>query len=196
MTDMRDILIIDDDPKMRELLGECLAPLGYSLSHAISGQQARELVDSKVFTVVLLDLMLPDADGMDIFRHIREQQPQTQVIVLTGYASLETAIEALRMGAYDYVTKPFDASVIQSAVRRAAEKHRFSLRLDALSRATHSMIATLDPDIVLKLAMAEARTMLDAEITAIFLLNPSSSELGSTECPTRVDRQCEKRSTL
>jgi signal transduction histidine kinase len=177
MVDTDEILIIDDDPKMRELLGECLAPLGYEVSHATSGQQALELAEERQFTVALLDLMLPDADGIEIFGHIREQQPQMQVIVLTGYASLETAIEALRIGAYDYVTKPFDASVIQSSVRRAVEKHRFSLRLDALSRATHSMIATLDPDKVLKLAMAEARTMLDAQITAIFLLNPGSNEL-------------------
>jgi signal transduction histidine kinase/CheY-like chemotaxis protein len=177
MTDTGEILIIDDDDKMRELLSECLAPLGFGVAHAVSGQQALELAEASEFMVALLDLMLPDADGMDVFRQIREQQPQIQVIVLTGYASLETAIEALRIGAYDYVTKPFDASVIQSAVRRAVEKHHFSLRLDALSRATHSMIATLDPDKVLKLAMAEARTMLDAEITAIFLLNPSSNEL-------------------
>ncbi|MBN1977495.1 MAG: response regulator [Anaerolineae bacterium] len=171
------ILIIDDDPKMRELLNECLAPLGYDVTPATSGRQALELIEKEQFNVVLLDLMLPDIEGMKVFRELREQRPETEVIVLTGYASLESAIEALRIGAYDYVTKPFDASVVQSATRRAVEKHRFRLRLAALNRATQAMIATLDPDEVLRLAMAEARTMLGAEATAILLRDPASDEL-------------------
>jgi signal transduction histidine kinase/CheY-like chemotaxis protein len=171
------ILIIDDDPKMRELLFECLAPLGYDVIQAESGQQALERVDAEPFSVVLLDLMLPDIEGIRVFRDIRQRRPETEVIVLTGYASLESAIDALRIGAYDYVTKPFDASIIQSTTRRAAEKHRFRLRLTALNRATQAMIATLDPDQVLRLAMSEARTMLDAEATAIFLFDHASDEL-------------------
>jgi signal transduction histidine kinase len=189
MTRPDKILIIDDDPKMRELLSECLAPLGYDVTQANSGQQALELIKAEPFNVVLLDLMLPDIEGMRVFRNIREQRPETEVIVLTGYASLESAVDALRIGAYDYVTKPFDASVIQSTARRAAEKHRFRLRLTALNRATQAMIATLDPEQVLRLAMSEARMMLDAEATAIFLLDPASDELrlaasaGATAAP-------------
>jgi signal transduction histidine kinase len=177
MTRPDKVLIIDDDPKMRDLLFECLVPLGYDITQAGSGQQALELCKSEQFNVVLLDLMLPDIDGLKVFRDIREQRPETEVIVLTGYASLESAVDALRIGAYDYVTKPFDASVIQSTTRRATEKHRFRLRLTALNRATQAMIATLDPEQVLKLAIAEARTMLDSEATAIFLLDPASDEL-------------------
>jgi len=177
MARLEKVLIIDDDARMRELLVDCLAPLGCDVTPASSGQQALELIETAQFNVALLDLMLPDIDGMKVFRHIREQRPEVEVIVLTGYASLESAIEALRIGAYDYVTKPFDARTIQSTVRRAVEKHRFSLRLTALNRATQAMIATLDPDEVLRLAIAEARTMLDAETTAIFLLDPASDEL-------------------
>jgi signal transduction histidine kinase len=171
------VLIVDDDRQVRELLTECLAPLACDVTPANSGQHALQLIEAKQFDVALLDLMLPDTDGMDVFRRIRGRRPDMEVVVLTGYASLETAIEALRIGAYDYVTKPFDASVIQSTVRRAIDKRRFSLRLNALSRATRAMIATLDPDEVLRLAMAEARTMLDAEATAVFLLDPASERL-------------------
>jgi signal transduction histidine kinase/CheY-like chemotaxis protein len=177
MTSPDKILIIDDDPKMRELLLECLAPLGCDVTSASSGQQALELIEAEQFNAALLDLMLPDIDGMKVFRRIRKLRPELEVIVLTGYASLESAIEALRIGAYDYVTKPFDAPIIQSTARRAVEKHRFHLRLTALSRATQAMIATLDPDEVLRLAMAEARMMLSAEATAIFLLDPINDEL-------------------
>lgn len=176
MVNQARILIVDDDPKMRELLYECLAPLGYDVEPSHSGQHALELFEAGPFTVAILDLMLPDLSGVEMLRRIRERWPETEIIVLTGYASLETAIEALRSGAYDYVTKPFDAHTIQATVRRAVEKYRFRGRLAALNRATQAMIATLDPDEVLALAMAEARTMLEAEATAIFLLD-SAGEL-------------------
>ncbi len=176
--DVRDqILVLDDDPNMRDLLLECLAPLGYGLHFASSGQEALELLKGEPYTVAILDLMVPDLSGTEVLRRIREHKPETEIIVLTGYASLETAIEALRTGAYDYVTKPFDARTIQSTVRRAVEKYRFRARLAALNRATQAMIATLDPDKVLALAMAEVRTMLEAEATAIFLLDPAGEEL-------------------
>lgn len=171
------LLIIDDDPAMRELLGECLAPLGYEIAFSNSGQQALESLAAAPFTVAILDLMLPDLSGAEMLRRIRERRPEIEIIVLTGYASLETAIEALRSGAYDYVTKPFDAHTIQVTVRRAVEKSRFRSRLAALNRATQAMIATLDPDEVLTLAMAEARTMLEAEATAIFLLDSAGDIL-------------------
>jgi two-component system NtrC family sensor kinase len=171
------VLIVDDDPKMRELLFECLAPLGYDIASSNSGQQALESLEAGQFTVAILDLMLPDLSGIEMLRRIRERWPEIEIIVLTGYASLETAIEALRSGAYDYVTKPFDARTIQSTLRRAVEKYRFRGRLAALNRATQAMIATLDPDEVLALAMAEARTMLEAEATAILLLDRASGEL-------------------
>ena len=122
------ILIIDDDPKMRELLFECLAPLGYEITQADSGQQALELIADDQFNVVLLDLMLPDIDGMQVFRDIRKQRPETEVIVLTGYASLESAIDALRIGAYDYVAKPFSPKVLfsraKAVLRRAREPEK------------------------------------------------------------------------
>jgi two-component system NtrC family sensor kinase len=171
------ILIMDDDPKMRELLFECLAPLECDATSVNSGHQALNLLKTGQFSVAILDLMLPDFSGMEVLRHIRNQRPELEVIVITGHASLETAIEALRMGAYDYITKPFNTRTVQSTVRRAVEKHHFRVRLTALNRATQAMIATLDPDAVLTLAMAEARTMLNAEATAILLLDKSSGEL-------------------
>jgi len=171
------ILIMDDDPKMCALLSECLMPLRCEITSVNSGGEALALLETERFSVAILDLMLPDLSGTEVLRRIREQRPEIEVIVLTGHASLETAIEALRMGAYDYVTKPFDARTVQSTVRRAVEKYRFRIRLAALNRATQAMIATLDPDAVLTLAMAEARTMLNAESTAILLLDKNNDEL-------------------
>lgn len=177
MTSSDRILVTDDDPKMCDLLFECLKPLEYEVAFAGGGQEALDLLETQPFSVVLLDLKLPDLDGTEVLRRIRERWPEIEIIILTGYASLETAIEALRTGAYDYITKPFDPLTIRSTARRAVERHRFRLRLTALNRATRAMIATLDPDKVLSLAMGEARTMLDAEATAILLLDRASDQL-------------------
>ena len=101
------ILIVDDDPEVCELLSMSLSPLGYEITSANDGFQALERIGAERFNVVILDLTLPGPDGMEILRHIREQQAETEIIMLTAHASLETAIEALRLGAYDYVTKAF-----------------------------------------------------------------------------------------
>jgi signal transduction histidine kinase len=171
------VLVMDDDPEVRELLLACLASPECDVTSASSGRETLELLETGQFSVAVLDLLLPDLDGIEVLRRIRQRRPDIEIILLTGHASLETAIEALRVGAYDYVIKPFDARTIQSTVRRAVEKHRSRLRLTALSRATQAMVATLDPDEVLTLAMAEARTMLDAEATAVFLLDQATDEL-------------------
>ena len=88
------ILILDDNPEMCDLLAECLKPLRYTVASASSGPQALELIEIERFDVAILDLLLPDCDGMEILRHIREWRPEIEIIVLTAYATLETAIEA------------------------------------------------------------------------------------------------------
>jgi len=171
------VLILDDDRGMCDLVRECLSPLGYEIVLATSGKDALKAMEAGRFGVAVLDMMLPDMDGMEVLKQIRDRSPQVAIIVLTAYASVENAIDALRLGACDYVTKPFHADVIRSTVQRAMEGRRFRKRLTALSRATQAMIATLDPDEVLNLAMAEARDMLGAEATAVILLERGTDEL-------------------
>jgi signal transduction histidine kinase len=177
MTSPERVLIMDDDRGMCELVRECLAPLGCEVTLATNGKDALEQMASGQVSVAVLDMMLPDMDGMEVLKRIRDEWPQVAIIVLTAYASVENAIEALRMGACDYVTKPFHADVIRSTVQRAVETQRFRRRLTALNRATQAMIATLDPDRVLDLAMGEAREMLGAEATAVYLLDKGTDEL-------------------
>jgi DNA-binding NtrC family response regulator len=127
MINPNQILVVDDDLEMQNLLRICLAPPEYDVTVTGNGRQALEMLETGQFGVAILDLMLPDLDGIKILRRIREQRPEIEIIVLTAYASLETAIEALRLGAYDYVTKPFDVDTLRSAVRRAVEKQNLAL---------------------------------------------------------------------
>src|SRR5207237_1273806 len=97
---------------------------GYDVVTATSATQAREAVRATEFDLVLSDLRLEDGDGLDVLRAVRERSPDTVTIMLTGYASLESAIQALRAGAYDYLIKPSEVEELRSTVGRGIERRR------------------------------------------------------------------------
>lgn len=100
------ILVVEDEQSARESMAELLTGEGYEVLEAPDGESAITLVDKLDIDLVLLDLVLPGSNGIVVLRHIRESSPQTLVILMTGYASVETAVEAIRLGAQDYVLKP------------------------------------------------------------------------------------------
>ena len=106
MTDAR-VLVVDDELSMRELLGIMLRKTGYDVTLADGGEAAVELLGTTAFDLVITDLRMRKVDGMAVLRTAKEQSPQTVVLVVTAYASTETAVEAMKLGAYDYITKPF-----------------------------------------------------------------------------------------
>jgi DNA-binding NtrC family response regulator len=105
---MLEILIVDDDATARTSLGYALIDAGHRVTEAVDGTAAAALVESRVFDVAICDIRLPGMDGITLFRRIRQRAPQTAVILMTAYAAIPDAVAALREGAYDYVTKPFD----------------------------------------------------------------------------------------
>ena len=118
------ILVIDDEKTLRHFLRLHLLEQGYQVSEAADGKTALRLINEQHFDVALVDLRLTDMGGLEIVRHLRQVSPKTSVIILTAYASLDSAIEALRQGAHDYLTKPFDtvellASVADGVARQA-----------------------------------------------------------------------------
>jgi len=139
------VLIADDDQGMCELLSRVIAPLGYESTSVNTGAQAIERIESEKFNVLMLDLMLPGPGGIEILKHIRKQQVSLEVIILTAHSSLETAVEALRLGAYDYLTKPLDINTVRSTVRQAMDKHRMATKLTAIYDLSHEI--TLLPSI-------------------------------------------------
>jgi len=100
------ILVADDDPAVRESLAEVLREEGYGVVAVGDGKAAIEALDAREFDIVLTDLRMPGADGMEVVRHAREIAPQALVVVITAHATVETAVEALRCGAQDYLLKP------------------------------------------------------------------------------------------
>lgn len=122
MNPLLRLLVVEDDPGLAEVLTEELGTRGHRVTLAASVAEARESLAVAEFDVALMDLMLPDGSGIDVLRAVREQELPTQVIVITGFATLATALEAMKLGAYDYITKPARLEEIELLVAKAAEK--------------------------------------------------------------------------
>lgn len=110
------ILIVDDEKTLRHFLSLHLQEQGYNVSEAADGKTALKLIDENSFDVALVDLRLTDMNGLDIVRYLRRVAPNTGTIILTAYGTLDSAIEALRQGAHDYLTKPFNTSDLLASV--------------------------------------------------------------------------------
>ncbi|HUL30883.1 MAG TPA: response regulator [Thermodesulfobacteriota bacterium] len=116
------ILLADDDDELREILEKYLSRTGRALRSCKDGQEALEALKSTSFDLVITDLMMPEIDGIQLLREVKRLHPESMVIIMTGYASLDTAIQAIRQGAYDYISKPFGLEELEVVVRNACEK--------------------------------------------------------------------------
>jgi len=124
MSHTDSILIVDDDPRFCESLKGLLRDQGYKMQTSNSGKEAVECLAKNSFDLALLDIVLPDMDGHKIMDYINSQSPETLVIVITGHASIESAIESLRRGGYDYLRKPFEPDELSTTVNNALDKKR------------------------------------------------------------------------
>jgi len=116
------ILIVDDDSSVRRVLQMQLSEAGYTVRMASGGAQALQMLDESAPKLVISDLKMPDVDGLALLSHIKQQELQSTVILITAFGSIETAVQAMRLGAYDYVTKPIDYEALLLAVGRALER--------------------------------------------------------------------------
>jgi DNA-binding NtrC family response regulator len=129
----RNILIVDDEPSIGFLLKEDLSEgTPYSVTAVLDGAQAINVLQTKPFDVVLLDVKMPRMSGMEVLKHIGEHYPTTCVIMLSNYADVKTAIEATKLGAYDFVGKPYNRDELLATVARALEHRRLLLDNEAM----------------------------------------------------------------
>ncbi|MCL6641152.1 MAG: sigma-54 dependent transcriptional regulator, partial [Candidatus Rokubacteria bacterium] len=122
MRDRIRVLVVDDDPEVRALLHRVLSKSGWTSGESASGAEALAVLGREEFDVVLLDIKLPDASGLDVLRAAREADVDTEFVILTGNADVETAVEAMRLGAYDFVAKPWRNAELVQVIGKAAEK--------------------------------------------------------------------------
>jgi len=118
------ILIVDDEKSIRFMLAETLNAIGVSTEEAADGEEALSKLKEKKFSLILLDLRLPGMDGMEVLRQVRKTRPDIPVMVITAYGTVGLAVEAMSLGAIDFVQKPFVPEEVRQAVSRALRKWR------------------------------------------------------------------------
>ena len=118
------VLIVDDEKSMRDLLTITLEKAGYDVTAAEGGEAAIEAIRKDSFDTIITDLRMPRVDGMQVLRAARDLSPETAVIVVTAVASTETAVEAMKLGAYDYITKPFKLDEVDLVIKNGLERKR------------------------------------------------------------------------
>ena len=126
------IIVLDDEPGIREFLGMALNKCGYIVETVADGIEAINRMENNLYDLAVLDIVVPTVNGIEVLRTINEKSPETSVIMITAYASHETALEAMKLGAYDYIAKPFKINELKKVIENALEKkksNRTCLRL-------------------------------------------------------------------
>ncbi len=151
------LLVIDDEDNMRHMLMSMLVRLGYSVETAANGRLGLEALAHSVFDVVLCDIRMPEMDGMEFLRKTVEQGLSSTIIMMSAYGTVETAMQAMRQGAYDYISKPFKVDEIELTLRKAQERER--LKQD--NQALRHKVAILSGDFAFGRMVARSKAMQD-----------------------------------
>ena len=149
----KDILIVDDDPQMLIAMSETMKRKPWSISTASSGVQALEILKDSQFRIVITDLRMPVVTGLDLLREVKCASPRIQVILVTAHGTVNNAVEAMKMGAFDYLLKPFSSGDLLDVVERAIKKNESFLTIR--KSRSDSPIITTDPDMLAMLELAE-----------------------------------------
>ncbi|MFH1894264.1 MAG: GAF domain-containing protein [Candidatus Zixiibacteriota bacterium] len=210
------ILVVDDEVRMCDSLYALLTSIGHEVETAFDGDSASEKIATTYYDVVLSDIKLPGKDGIDVLRAAKDKDPHSVVILMTAYASLESAMRAVSEGAYDYLLKPVEFSHLKLAVDRAIDKRRSDrareqlvnelqqknhllkrriAEINALYRAGKSLSTTVELPELLAQIINLATTVIGAATGSIMLLDRDSNEL-RIQAGLGVDRQVMNNTVL
>jgi len=128
------ILVVDDEKSMREVLEIFLRNEGYTVSVAENGEQAAAALKEDIFDLIITDMKMPKMDGLDLLRTVKELNPDTIVVIVTAFGNTESAVEAMKLGAYDYIQKPFKMDDIRLVVKNALDRRRLQQNVSILKK--------------------------------------------------------------
>src|SRR5512136_952321 len=120
----KPILIVDDEKNIRLTLSQTLETLGAEIDTAANGEEALTKLKGREFGLILLDIRMPGMDGMEVLRRVREMRPDIRIIMITAYGTVESAVEAMKLGAVDFLQKPFDPEEVRELVLRVADREK------------------------------------------------------------------------
>ena len=141
------ILVVDDEPGVLLTVSAILTREGYDVTSAGGGKAALEAIQQRYYDLVLTDLKMPLVDGLAVLAHVRKCSPDTVTVMMTGYGSVDSAMEALRLGAYEYLLKPIGVEDLKAAVGRSLERKRLS-EIDTLYRISRTLSGALDTNTI------------------------------------------------
>src|ERR1022692_2714988 len=139
-----NILLVDDDPSLRKSLRLTLETLGHAVTDAESGTRAQELLAQRLFDVALLDLRLGRESGLDVVPALLRLAPGLAIVVMTAYATIETAVEAMRRGALDYLPKPFTPNQLRVILDRVMKMRRLQSQVEELEEQVRAFVPEAD----------------------------------------------------
>jgi len=171
---MEKILIVDDERSLRDVLSIMLKRAGYDITVASDGDEAIARIEKELFDLVITDLKMPKAGGLEVLKAVKEASPDSVVLIITAFASAESAVEAMKLGAYDYLPKPFQVDEVQLIIRNALEKRRLSTENMLLKREMAAktmqarMVGTSDAmqkvfDVIKKVADTKSNVLICGE---------------------------------
>ena len=173
------ILVVDDEPGVLTTVQAVLQREGYDVDAAGDGASAIAAIGHTHYDLVLTDLKMPDVDGLAVLAEVRKRSPQTVTVVMTGFGSLGSALDAVQLGAYEYLLKPTEVSELKQAVERSLERKRLS-EIDTLYRAGWTITRSLDPDLIAdEVSEAVRRVLGVANARLISLVSPHPAGNGS-----------------
>ncbi len=148
------ILVVDDDKQLADNLVEYMSKLGYQASPAYGGREALRRFEKGDFQLVITDLKMPEMDGMELLDAVSRLDSRVIVMVITGYGTIESAVAALKKGAYDYVPKPFQMEELEIIVKRALERHTLFRQLGIFRGLTLALIISIPFWLILGIILA------------------------------------------
>ena len=161
------VLVVDDEQDIRDASERILSRAGYQVQKASRGDEALDILNKNSVDIVLLDLKMPGMDGMEVLERIRRLSETIQVIVITGYATVETAIEAMKQGAYDFIPKPFEPDQLRIVVNRAWEKIHFTQEAQRLEEERKRTLLDLDTE------KSRIRTIVESFPSGVIVTDPT-----------------------
>ena len=159
------VLIVDDEKDIRDASERILTKMGFEVVKASRGDEAIQILPEKQVSIVLLDLKMPGLDGIEVLKRIQAMDKDILVIVITGYATVETAIEAMKLGAYDFIPKPFEPDHLRIIVNRAQEKLRLAWEAERLEQERRKTLADLDTE------KSRVRTIIESLPNGVVVTN-------------------------
>jgi two-component system response regulator PilR (NtrC family) len=152
------VLVVDDEKSMREILEIFLRNEDYDVSVAADGKSAVESIRSDIFDLIISDMKMPKMGGLELLKNVKESSPDTVFVVMTAFGTTESAVEAMKLGAYDYIQKPFQMDDIRLVVKNALEKQKLQKDVSILKKQLN--IASIENIIGESRAMQELFTVI------------------------------------